>query len=165
MAKVKEKDTKTNVMRMLEAEKIPYACHFYSHEDGEIDGLAVARKLGQDPGRVFKTLVTRGADGNFYVFVVPVEKELDLKAAARAAGVKNVELIHVNELLKTTGYIRGGCSPIGMKKAFPTVLDESCILYDSIMVSAGKIGAQVELSPDDLLRITGGSMAEIAADA
>ena len=164
MGKAKEKESKTNAMRILESEKIPYTCHYYSHEDGQIDGLAVARKLGQDPSKVFKTLVTRGADKNFYVFVVPVEKELDLKAAARAAGEKSVEMIHVKELLKTTGYIRGGCSPVGMKKLFSTVVDESCLLQDTVIVSGGKIGTQVELKPEDLLRACRGISAAVATE-
>ena len=157
----KKKDEKTNVMRILDRAKIPYIPHFYDHEDGKIDGVAVAEKLGEPLEAVFKTLVTHGADGGFYVFVIPVAEELDLKAAARAAGVKRVEMLHVKDLLPTTGYIRGGCSPIGMKKPFPTVLDESALKQPKILVSGGKVGTQVELSPQDLLALVGASTAPI----
>lgn len=149
-------------MRILDKEKIPYQFYFYDHEDGKIDGVSVAHKLGQKEEQVFKTLVTRGASHEFYVFVVPVAKELNLKAAAKSVGEKSVEMIHVNEINKITGYIRGGCSPIGMKKQFRTVIDESCRQIPTIIVSAGKIGAQVELAPDALLELIGGSAAAIA---
>ncbi len=156
----KEKETKTNVMRILDQKKIPYQVHHYAHGEGAVDGASVAAMLGQNPAQVFKTLVTRGP-GGFFVFVVPVEKELDLKAAARAAGEKSVEMIHVKELTPVTGYVRGGCSPIGMKKQFPTVLDESCLAFPTIIYSAGRIGSQVETSPADLIRITGAKTAPI----
>ena len=146
---------KTNAMRMLEKAKINYGFHEYDHDDGAIDGVSVAAKLGQDPARVFKTLVTQGASKNFYVFVIPVAEELDLKKAAKSVGEKNVSMLHVADLLKTTGYIRGGCSPIGMKKQFGTVIDSTAQQYETIMVSAGRIGAQVELAPDDLVKVTG----------
>lgn len=163
MAKEKNREEKTNVMRILETAGIPYTAHFYEHGDEAVDGVTVAKITGQDPEAVFKTLVTRdGAKGGFYVFVIPVAMELDLKAAARSVGAKNIEMLHVNELLKITGYIRGGCSPIGMKKLFPTRIHESCILQETILVSGGKIGTQVELSPEDLLRITAGDTADIA---
>ena len=155
------KETKTNAMRMLDAAGIDWKLHTYDASDGHIDGAAVARKCGEDPEQVFKTLVTEGNDRNFYVFVVPVEEELDLKACARAAGVKCVEMIHVKDLLKTTGYIRGGCSPIGMKKKFKTIYDETVILFDTVLVSGGRIGTQVEVKPDDLLRLTDGITADI----
>lgn len=161
----KEKDNKTNVMRILDKEKIPYRFYFYDHADGAIDGVAVAHKLNQNVDQVFKTLVTRGASGAFYVFVVPVAKELDLKAAARSVGEKSVEMIHVNELNKVTGYIRGGCSPIGMKKQYRTVVDKSCEAFSAIIFSAGKIGAQVEVAPQDLLRLIDGHAAEIAIES
>lgn len=144
------KPEKTNVMRILEQKKIPYVPHYYAHEDGAIDAVSVAGKLGQRPEQVFKTLVTRGP-GGYFVFVIPAGAELDLKAAARAAGQKSVEMIPVKEINAVTGYIRGGCSPVGMKKLYPTVLDESALREETIMVSAGKIGAQVELSPADLI--------------
>ncbi|NLG91992.1 MAG: Cys-tRNA(Pro) deacylase [Clostridiales bacterium] len=156
------KDNKTNVMRILDRAKIPYKYYFYDHEDGKIDGVSVAHKLGQKVEQVFKTLVTRGASRNFYVFVVPVAKELNLKAAAKSVGEKSVEMIHVDEINKVTGYIRGGCSPIGMKKQFQTVIDSSCEQLPSIIVSAGKIGAQIEVEPHALLNFIGGKTAEIA---
>ena len=148
-------------MRMLEKEKVAYTFHEYPHDDGAIDGLAVAGKLGQDPARVFKTLVTQGASRAFYVFVIPVAAELDLKKAARAVGEKSVAMLHVADLLKTTGYIRGGCSPVGMKKRFVTVVDTSAENWPTIMVSAGRIGAQVELRPADLLAVTGAAWGEL----
>ncbi len=155
------KETKTNVMRILDKAKVSYSFYFYDHEDGKIDGISVAHKLGQNEEQVFKTLVTRGASHAFYVFVIPVAKELDLKAAARSVGEKSVEMIHVNEINQITGYIRGGCSPVGMKKQFQTVIDESCLQLPTIIVSAGKIGAQVELAPRELLSLIRGSTAAI----
>lgn len=157
-----KKEIKTNVMRILDKEKIPYNAHFYEHEEGvAVDGVSVAKLLSQDPERVFKTLVTQGKSKDFFVFVIPVEKELDLKAAASAVGEKSVEMIHVKDINKITGYIRGGCSPIGMKKQFKTVFNSSAQGKETIMVSAGKIGTQVELAPEDLLRITNGKYADI----
>lgn len=156
------KEAKTNVMRMLDSAHVNYVLHTYDTSDGQIDGLAVARKCGEDPEQVFKTLVTQGNDKNFYVFVVPVENELDLKACARSVGVKSVEMIHVRDLLKTTGYIRGGCSPIGMKKKYTTVYDETIVLFDTVLVSGGRIGTQVEIAPSDLIRITDGITADIS---
>lgn len=160
----KDKENKTNVMRILDKEKVPYKFYFYDHEDGAIDGVAVARKLNQNVEQVFKTLVTRGASGAFYVFVVPVAKELHLKSAAKSVGEKSVEMIHVNEINRATGYIRGGCSPIGMKKLYRTVVDKSCETLPTIIVSGGKIGAQVEVAPQDLLRLVQGTVAEIAVE-
>lgn len=157
----KKKEEKTNVMRILDKAKIAYTPYFYDHEDGKIDGVAVATKLGQPLEQVFKTLVTQGADHNYYVFVVPVAAELDLKAAARAAGVKSVAMIHVKDINKATGYIRGGCSPIGMKKQYATVLDDSARDLPAVIVSGGKIGTQVQLSPTDLLSLIGGKFAPI----
>ena len=143
------KNSKTNVMRLLDGAKIPYREHCYV-ESGVVSGIDVARELGQDPDRVFKTLVTQGANKAHYVFVVPVDKELDLKKAAKATGEKSIAMIPAKELLPLTGYIHGGCSPIGMKKFFPTTVDASARDKDTICVSAGKIGYQVELSPADL---------------
>ena len=140
---MKAKENKTNAMRVLDRAKIPYETYSYEHEDGKIDGVSVAQKLGQPVEQVFKTLVTRGTDRNFYVFVIPVAKELNLKAAARAVGQKSVEMIHVDEIKNATGYIRGGCSPIGMKKQYKTVIDESAQKLSFIIVSGGKIGDQV----------------------
>lgn len=153
---------KTNAMRILDKEKISYHCHSYDNKDGAIDGVSVALKLGQDPAKVFKTLVTKGTSGEHYVFVIPVAKELRLKEAAKAVGEKSVEMIRVSDLPKVTGYIRGGCSPIGMKKQYPTVLDCSCEQLDKMIVSGGKIGFQIELEPSDLIRITGALTSPVA---
>ena len=156
------KQEKTNAMRLLEAAKIPYIMHTYPHKDGEsVDGVLVAGKLGQPIERVFKTLVTKGTSGDFAVFVIPVGEELNLKKAAKAVGEKSVEMIAVKDLLKTTGYIRGGCSPIGMKKPFQTVVHESALLQDTIIFSGGKIGFQIEMSPHDLIVFINASTADI----
>lgn len=155
---------KTNVMRILDKAKITYKAHTYDHSDGAIDGAAVAEKMGQNPEQVFKTLVTKGAGRDYYVFVVPVLKELDLKKAAKSVGEKHVEMIHVKDINKVTGYIRGGCSPIGMKKQFVTVFDKSAENIETIIVSAGKIGYQIELAPKDLIEIVGAKTDEITAD-
>lgn len=152
------KETKTNAMRKLDTLHISYTEHQYDASDGHIDGVAVAAKCGLDPDQVFKTLVTQGNDRNFYVFVIPVREELDLKKCAKAAQVKSVEMIHVKDLLKTTGYIRGGCSPVGMKKEFSTFFDETMVLFDTVYVSGGRIGTQIEISPDDLIRVTNGTL-------
>ena len=152
------KETKTNAMRKLDTLHISYTEHQYDASDGHIDGVAVAAKCGLDPDQVFKTLVTQGNDRNFYVFVIPVREELDLKKCAKAAQVKSVEMIHVKDLLKTTGYIRGGCSPVGMKKEFSTFFDETMVLFDTVYVSGGRIGTQIEISPDDLMRVTNGTL-------
>ena len=154
---------KTNVMRILDKAKITYKAHTYDHSDGAIDGAAVAEKMGQNPEQVFKTLVTKGAGRDYYV-LVPVLKELDLKRAAKSVGEKHVEMIHVKDINKVTGYIRGGCSPIGMKKQFVTVFDKSAENIETIIVSAGKIGYQIELAPKDLIEIVGAKTAEITAD-
>ena len=153
---------KTNVMCILDKAKVPYTPHYYSHDDGLIDAVSVAAKLGQPVERVYKTLVTRGASKSFFVFVLPAAMELNLKAAAKAVGEKSIEMIHVSEINAVTGYIRGGCSPIGMKKAYRTTFDERILSFPTIMVSGGKIGTQVELSPDDLLKLTRGFTAAIA---
>lgn len=155
-------NAKTNAQRILEKEKIHYISHSYSADDGQIDGAAVARKVSIPAERVFKTLVTRGASKAIYVFAIPVEAELDLKAAARSVKEKSVEMVQVKELFSLTGYIRGGCSPVGMKKRYITVIDISARSYEMIVLSAGKIGEQIELSPDDLQRITGCEFAAIA---
>lgn len=158
----KPKDEKTNVMRILEQKNIPYTAHTYEHEEGvAVDGLTVSLSLGQDPEQVFKTLVARGASKNIYVFCIPVADSLDLKKAARAVGEKSIEMIHVKEINALTGYIRGGCSPVGMKKQYPTVFHETAEIVDTIMVSAGKIGYQVELDPAALVELVGGSLADI----
>lgn len=155
------KEVKTNVMRILDKAKVSYEAHYYDCSDGQIDGLSVAAKMGQDPERVYKTLVTRGASGGFFVFVIPVAGELDLKAAARAVGEKSVSMLHVNEMNSVTGYIRGGCSPIGMKKQFSTVLDQSVDNIPTMIVSGGKKGTQVELAPQDLAGLIGAKVDEV----
>ena len=153
---------KTNVMRVLDQKKIPYTPHSHPHSEGEaVDGATVASILGRDPGEVYKTLVTRGASKANYVFVVPVLSELDLKKAAKTAGEKSIEMIHVKELTPLTGYVRGGCSPIGMKKRLKTFIDASAQDHTAILVSAGKIGYQVELSPDALAGLIGGRFADV----
>jgi len=144
---------KTNVMRILDKENINYNIHTYSVNDSAVDGISVANKIGIPVERVFKTLVTKGNSGNFYVFVIPVAKELNLKAAAKSVKEKSVEMIKVSDMLKVTGYIRGGCSPIGMKKEYATVIDESSVNLDEIIVSGGKIGFQVEINPKDLIEL------------
>lgn len=154
---------KTNAVRMLENAGIPYRCMEYPHEEGvAVDGRTVAAMLGEEETSVFKTLVTVGSSREHYVFVVPVAKELDLKAAARAVGEKSVEMVQVSELLRLTGYVRGGCSPVGMKKPYPTVIDASAREREYIYVSAGKIGLQVRLAPKALADLIGGFFAEIA---
>ena len=155
-------EEKTNVMRVLDQKKIPYTPHSYPHNEGEaVDGATVAALIGRDPGEVYKTLVTRGASKANYVFVVPVLSELDLKKAAKTVGEKSIEMIHVKELTPLTGYVRGGCSPIGMKKRLKTVIDASAQDHAAILVSAGKIGYQVELSPDALVGLIGGRYADV----
>ena len=158
----KQKEEKTNVMRTLEQKKIPYTAHTYPHEEGvAVDGATVARSLGQDPARVFKTLVTQGASGGYYVFDIPVEATLDLKKAAKAVGEKSVAMLHQKELLPLTGYVHGGCSPVGMKKLFPTVFHETALDGEIIMVSAGKIGYQVACSPADLIALVRAKTADV----
>lgn len=156
----KQKEEKTNVMRVLEQKNIPYTPHAYDPEAG-LDGVSVARQLGQDPESVFKTLVARGASGGLYVFDIPVEANLDLKKAAKAVGEKSVAMIHQKELLPLTGYVHGGCSPVGMKKQYPTVFDETAELFDTICVSAGKIGFQVEVNPAKLMELVEASTADL----
>ncbi|WP_312470600.1 Cys-tRNA(Pro) deacylase [Neobacillus sp.] len=147
-------ESKTNAMRILDSKKVSYDMLTYDNKDGKIDGISVAEKIGRDPKEVYKTLVAQGASKNIYVFVIPVAEELDLKKAAKAATEKKVEMIHVKDIQKWTGYIRGGCSPIGMKKEYRTFIDESCLLVDSIVVSAGKIGVQIVLDPASLKDLT-----------
>ena len=158
----KQKEEKTNVMRLLDQRKVPYTPHAYPHGDGEApDGVTVARSLGLDPDRVFKTLVTRGASGGFYVFDIPVAATLDLKKAARAVGEKSVAMLPSKELLPLTGYVHGGCSPVGMKKPFPTVFHRSALDQETILVSAGKIGFQVEVRPGDLIALVGAKAEDV----
>lgn len=160
------KESKTNAMRILEDANIPYQVRTYPHDGSEApDGLTVAQALGQDPDSVYKTLVARGASGTYYVFDLPVSQDLDLKKAARAVGEKSVAMLHVKELLPLTGYVRGGCSPIGMKKPFYTTFQETAQLYDEIAVSAGRIGAQVVVEPTALCQLVGGQFADIVKDS
>ena len=151
---------KTNVMRVLDQHKIPYTAHTYDPDAG-LDGVSVAGQLGQDPAAVFKTLVAKGASGGYYVFDIPVAETLDLKKAAKAVGEKSVAMLPQKELLPLTGYVHGGCSPVGMKKQFPTVFDETAELFDTICVSAGKVGFQVEVNPADLIRLVGGTVGDV----
>lgn len=153
--------SKTNAMRILDSAHIDYKTHSYQSKDGAIDGVSVAQKLGIPVSQVFKTLVTQGADREYFVFVVPVAEELDLKKAARAVSEKNVEMLHLKDLNRVTGYIRGGCSPVGMKKQFRTVFHASCLDVPAILVSAGKIGLQMEVAPSDLIALIGAQTEDI----
>ena len=157
-------DQKTNVMRILGQKKIKYTAHEYPHGEDAVDGVTVARMTGRDPACVFKTLVTRGASKGIYVFVIPVAEELDLKKAAKAVGEKSIAMVHVSEINALTGYVRGGCSPIGMKKQYKTVYHSSILSQETVLVSAGKIGQQVELSPADLIGLTRGDTANIVTE-
>ena len=146
------KEDKTNVMRVLDGKKISYTSHMYE-PDATMSGAQIAAILGEDADKVFKTLVTRGKTGAYYVFVIPVEKELNLKKAAKAVSEKSIAMIPQKELLPLTGYVHGGCSPIGMKKTFPTVIHETAKNYEKIFFSAGKVGYQVEVAVTDLERV------------
>ena len=153
---------KTNVMRLLDGKKIPYSSHTYV-PDPTMTGEEIANLLNEPPSHVFKTLVTQGKGTSHYVFVVPVNAELDLKKAAKAAGEKSVAMIKQKELLPLTGYVHGGCSPIGMKKQFPTFIHETALQYETIFISAGKVGCQIELKPKDLMSIIKCEAADIAS--
>ncbi|MBR0149171.1 MAG: Cys-tRNA(Pro) deacylase [Lachnospiraceae bacterium] len=154
------KEDKTNVMRILDQKKIKYESHSYK-PDATMSGEEIALILGEDPEKVFKTLVTQGKSGAYYVFVVPVKAELDLKKAAKASGEKSISMIKQKELLPLTGYVHGGCSPIGMKKHFPTFIHETVSGLENLFVSAGRVGFQVELSPADLIGLAGCTVADI----
>ena len=145
----KEKDNKTNAMRILDKNKIEYKVNTYECDEF-IDGIHIADMLGQPYESTFKTLVTEGKSKNYYVFAIPIALELDMKKAAKAVGAKSVEMVHVKDINAVTGYIRGGCTPIGMKKQFPTFIQESAQKYDQIYVSGGRIGYTLKLSPQDL---------------
>ncbi len=160
-----DKDKKTNAMRILDGLGISYTVRRYEADPEHLDGIRAAEKLGADPDTVFKTLVTRGSDREYYVFVIPVREEVDLKKAAKAAGVKSVEMIHVKELPVITGYVRGGCSPLGMKKQFPTIFDETILLADRVYVSAGRIGTQVCLEPEALIKAAAGKVCDVIRDS
>ena len=155
-----KKEEKTNVMRVLDGKKISYKSYSYE-PDATMSGEQIAAILGEDPRKVFKTLVTQGKSGAYYVFAVPVEAELDLKKAAKVSGEKSVSMIKQKELLSLTGYVHGGCSPIGMKKRFPTFIHETAAYFDKVFVSAGKVGFQIELAPKDLISVTGCTLADI----
>jgi Cys-tRNA(Pro)/Cys-tRNA(Cys) deacylase len=161
MSKHTKHTDKTNVMRLLDQAGIAYAHNTYAIDDGAIDGLSVARKIGQDPDTVFKTLVCQGHSGDFKVFVIPVGLELNLKKGAKAAGEKSIAMIPQKILLPTTGYIHGGCSPIGMKKPFATFIHQTAQGLDTIFVSAGKKGVQVGVNPCDLAGFTGAAFADL----
>ncbi len=150
-------------MRLLDSAGITYNQYVYDHSDGFIDGISVAEKTGMPIEKVFKTLVVQGASRAYYVFVIPVAEELNLKAAAKAVGEKSVEMIKVADINKITGYIRGGCSPVGMKKAYRTVIDSACKAQSTIVVSAGRLGLQIELNTADLIRVVPCEMADITA--
>ncbi len=158
-----KKEDKTNVMRVLEAKKIGYVSHSYE-PDATMSGEQIAGLLGEKPDKVYKTLVTQGKSGAYYVFVVPVKEELDLKKAAKATGEKAISMLKQKDLLPLTGYVHGGCSPIGMKKQFPTYLHEAAQEMDKIFVSAGKVGFQIELAPEDLIRAAGCKVADLVMD-
>lgn len=155
-----KKEEKTNVMRVLDSKKITYKSYNYL-STGAISGTEVAEALGQNPDAVFKTLVTVSKSKNYYVFLVPVEKELDLKKAANVVGEKKIEMLKSKDLLPLTGYVHGGCSPIGMKKFFKTTIDKSAEEFETIMFSGGKIGYQVEVSPEDLNKVIRYEFADI----
>lgn len=156
---------KTNAMRILDSNRLSYEVLSYAHETEPIAGLAVAKQLQEDPEQVFKTLVTVANTKEYIVFVIPVAYELHLKKCAKAAGVKSVEMIHVKDINKLTGYVRGGCSPIGMKKQFRTFVHESCTRLPAMMFSGGKIGVQIKMQPDDLLKLIHAETADIICDA
>ena len=153
--------TKTNAVRLVQQAKVPCREQFYDYDENDLNGLHAAHAIDMPPEQVFKTLVARGGKTGIHVFCIPVCCELDLKKAAKAAGDKNMELVPVKELLGLTGYIRGGCSPVGMKKKYPTHIDETCILWEEIAVSAGERGHQMVLPPDGLLEITGAEIVDL----
>ena len=156
------KETKTNAVRILERNKISYELITYECDEF-IDGLHTAEKTGAPVEQSYKTLVMQGKSKQYYVFVIPIAREVDLKAAARAVSEKSVEMIHVKDLTTITGYVRGGCSPLGMKKQFPTVIDETAQLYDDIYISGGRIGTTIRLNPNDLAKVVNAKFADILA--
>lgn len=152
---------KTNAVRMLESAKINFRTAEYTVDENDLSGMHVAEQLGQPPEQVFKTLVLKGEKKGYLVCCIPVDRELDLKKAAKAAGDKKVDMIPMKDLLSVTGYIRGGCSPVGMKKKFPTYIDETAILFDEIAVSAGVRGGQIIIAPDDLCNYVEGEYVDL----
>lgn len=163
MAK-RDDSIKTNAMRMLNAAKIGYTVLQYTVDENDLSGIHISKQLGFPPERMFKTLVARGDKTGPLVFCIPVAEELHLKAAAVLTGNKKIEMVPVKELLGLTGYIRGGCSPIGMKKKFPTYVDETAVLFDTVSVSGGRRGLQLEVAPDALLAAVGGSYAPLTVE-
>ena len=155
-----KKEVKTNAMRMLDRAKVSYSYEEYECDDFT-DGIQTADKLGYDHKLVYKTLVTTGKTGNHYVFVIPIEAEIDFKKAAKVVGEKSLEMLHLKDLTKVTGYVRGGCSPLGMKKAFHTIVHQSAAQYDKIYISGGRIGTSIALSPEDLMKVIDGAYADI----
>ncbi len=155
---------KTNAVRLLDQQKIPYHLQEYAVNDDHLDGVTAANEVGQPVEKVFKTLVAKSTKGQLYVFVIPVAKELDLKKAAKAVHEKKIEMLHVKDLLANTGYIRGGCSPIGMKKHYPTYIDSDVQLVDEVLVSAGKRGMQLCLTPDNLVAAAKAEIVNITVD-
>ena len=155
-----DKNQKTNAMRILDRSKIPYRANFY-HCDEFIDAIQIADLLGQPYAETFKTLVSAAKSGRYYVFVIPIAEELDLKTAAKCVNEKSIELLHVKDLKDVTGYIRGGCTAIGMKKNYPTVIDNSCFLFDEIIISGGALGVQIFISPEGFIRATGAKTGDI----
>lgn len=160
----KDKEKKTNAMRILDGKKIEYKSFSYEAEDGKIDGVSVAAKVGKKNDEVYKTLVAESTSRELYVFAIPVDKELDLKKAAKVCGEKKIDLIAVKDILAKTGYIRGGCSPVGMKKNYKTFIDSSAENLETITVSGGKIGLQIELKLQDLLSVIQGTTADIVKE-
>jgi Cys-tRNA(Pro)/Cys-tRNA(Cys) deacylase len=160
----KKKTVKTNAVRLLDKEQVPYELMEYEIHDGLVDGVSVAEKTGQNAESVYKTLVTIAGPQELFVFIVPVAQELDLKKAAKAAGVKKIDMLPLKDLTATTGYVRGGCSAIGMKKKYPTVIDASAEQLERIIVSAGKPGLQMKLSPIDLARVADASFIDVIKD-
>jgi Cys-tRNA(Pro)/Cys-tRNA(Cys) deacylase len=158
----KEKVQKTNAMRLLDSAGIDYSMASYDYDESDLSGVHAAQELGVSEDIVFKTLVTRGDGNAFFVFVIPVAESLDLKKAAKASGNKKVEMIAMKDLLSVTGYIRGGCSPVGMKKRFPTFFHSTALSFETIYVSAGVRGLQLEIDPADLISFAGGSVADVA---
>ena len=155
-----KKEVKTNAMRMLDRAKVSYTYEEYECDDFT-DGIQTADKLGYGHKLVYKTLVTTGKTGNHYVFVIPIEAEIDFKKAAKVVGEKSLEMLHLKDLTKVTGYVRGGCSPLGMKKQFPTVVHESAASFDKIYISGGRVGTSITVNPDALLKVTRGQYADI----
>jgi Cys-tRNA(Pro)/Cys-tRNA(Cys) deacylase len=158
------KTIKTNALRIVASAGVAHGILTYSTEDGALDGVSVAEKIGLPVEKVFKTLVTRGNDKQVYVFVVPVAETLDLKAAAQHVGAKRIEMIHVSEITPLTGYVKGGCSPVGMKKNYPTYIDSACLALDNMVVSAGKIGMQLVIAPSALIEMINAVVADLTVE-